>query len=100
MQHIKEENVVKEELQFVNDATQFHTFEKVQYTMPQIPRIKECPTRYMTPFATIMEPWETFVSKVIKCSSVQTRLPMRVKASKVEPKGWGDNGIMVTLANL
>jgi len=56
MQQNEEENVVKEELQFANDVTQFHTLKKVQYIMPQIPKTKERPTRYMTPFATIMEP--------------------------------------------
>jgi len=36
----------------------------------------------------------------MKQPNVQVRLPMRVEPSKVEPKGWGDNAIIVALANL
>jgi len=55
-QQNEEENVVKEELQFANDATQFHTFKKVKYIMPKIPKTKEQPARYMTPSTRIMAP--------------------------------------------
>jgi hypothetical protein len=56
MQQNEEENVAKEKLQFANDAMQFHTSKRIQYIMPQIPKIEEQPARYMTPSATIMEP--------------------------------------------
>ncbi len=68
--------------------------------MPQIPKTKEQPTRYMAPFATIMEPQGTFINRAMKQLNVQVRLPMRVEPSKVEPKGWGDNAITIALANL
>ncbi len=68
--------------------------------MPQIPKTKERLARYMTPFATIMEPQGTFINRAMKQPSVQMRLPMRVEPSKVEPKGWGDNAITIALANL
>jgi len=39
-------------------------------------------------------------NKVVKRPSVQMRLPMKAKLSKVKPKGWGDNAITITFANL
>jgi hypothetical protein len=41
MQHNEEENVVKEELQFVNNAVQFHTPKRVKYIIPRISRTKK-----------------------------------------------------------
>jgi hypothetical protein len=41
MQHSEEKNVVEEELLFANDVMQFHTPERVQYTMLRIPKIEE-----------------------------------------------------------
>ncbi len=68
--------------------------------MPKIPKTKEQPARYMTPSTRIMAPQETFINRAMKQPNVQVRLPMRVEPSKVEPKGWGDNAIIVALANL
>jgi hypothetical protein len=34
--------------------------------MPRIPRIEEWPTRYNTPFVTIMEPWGAFAGRAMK----------------------------------
>jgi hypothetical protein len=55
--------------------------------MPIIPKIKEWPTRYKMPSASIMEPWEAFTGKVMKRSNVQVRLLMKAKPLEVEPKG-------------
>ncbi len=55
--------------------------------MPIIPRIEEWLAKYKTPSTSIMEPQETFTSKAMKRSSVQVRLLMRAKPSKVEPNG-------------
>jgi hypothetical protein len=41
MQHNEEKNVIEEELQFANDAMQFHTPKRVRYVMPRIPKIEE-----------------------------------------------------------
>ncbi len=72
---------------FISDVVQFHTSEKIQYTMPIIPRIEEWLAKYKTPSTSIMEPQETFTSKAMKRSSVQVRLLIRAKPSKVEPNG-------------
>jgi hypothetical protein len=64
--------------------------------MPRIPKTKEWPTKYKTPFVTIMEPWKAVTNKVMRRSSVRTRLPIKAEPPKVEPKGWGDNVFMVT----
>jgi hypothetical protein len=44
-----------------------------------------------------MEPQETFTSRAMRQSNVQTRLAMKAKPSKIEPEGWGDNAHKVTL---
>jgi len=41
MQHNEDQNVVEGELSFASDAMQFHTLERVQYSMLRIPMIKE-----------------------------------------------------------
>jgi hypothetical protein len=56
MRHNEDENVVEGELAFASDVAQFHTLERIQYTMPRIPRIEEQLIGYMTPFVAIMEP--------------------------------------------
>ncbi len=66
MQQNEEENVIEEELLFVNDATQFCTLEIVQYIMPKIPKIEEWPIGYMTLSIIIMQPQETFTSKAMR----------------------------------
>jgi hypothetical protein len=66
MQQIIFFNVVKEELLFVNDATQFCILKVVQYIMPKIPKIEEQPTRYMTLSIVVMEPQEAFTGRVMK----------------------------------
>jgi len=48
----------------------------------------------------VMEPQETFTSKVMKQPNVRTRLPMTAKPLRVEQKGWGDSAIKVTFINL
>ncbi len=68
--------------------------------MPKIPKIKEWLTRYKTSFMEVMEPQETFTSKVMKQPNVRTRLPMTAKPLRVEQKGWGDSAIKVTFINL
>ncbi len=70
MQQNGNENVAEGEQAFTSDAMQFHTLEIVQYTMPRIPKTKEWPARYKTPFVTIMEPWKAVANKVMKRSSV------------------------------
>jgi hypothetical protein len=41
MQQNEENNVIEEELLFVNDATQFYIPNKIQNIMPRIPKTKE-----------------------------------------------------------
>ncbi len=41
MQLNENENLVEGELAFASDVAQFHTSEKIQYTMPRVPRIDE-----------------------------------------------------------
>jgi hypothetical protein len=65
--------------------------------MSRIPKTKEQPTAYKTLFVTIMEPWETFNGKAMRQPNVQAKLLMKAKPLKVEPRGWGDNVIKVTL---
>ncbi len=66
MQQNEDENVIEGELPFASDVKQFHTLEKVQYTMPRIPRTKEQPTRYRTLSKVIMKPQETFINRTMK----------------------------------
>jgi hypothetical protein len=66
--------------------------------MTRIPRTEERPVKYMMSSAKIMEPWEAFTNRAMRQPSVRMRLPMKAKPLKVEPKGWGDNVIRVTLA--
>ncbi len=69
MQQSEEENVVEEKLLFVNDAIQFCTLEIIQYIMPKIHKI-EWPTGYMTLSIVVMEPQESFTSRVMKQLSI------------------------------
>ncbi len=91
MQQNEDENAVKGKQVFTSDAMQFHTPQRVQYTMLKIPKTKEWPTRYKTQFVTIMELRETFINRVMKQFNVQKRLPMKVEPPQVEPKGHGNN---------
>jgi hypothetical protein len=52
----EDENIMEGELLFTSDAKQFHTLEKIMYTMPRIPMTKERPARYRTSSVTIMKP--------------------------------------------
>jgi hypothetical protein len=47
-----------------------------------------------------MEPCETFTSRAMRRPNILKRLSLRAIPPKVEPKGWGDNIIKVTLTNL
>jgi hypothetical protein len=83
-------------LPFVSDASHFHILEKIQYTMLRIPRRKEWLAKYMMPFAEVMEPWDTFISRTMRQPDVRTRLSIRAEPSEVKPKGWGDNALKDT----
>jgi hypothetical protein len=96
MQQNEDENVIKGELPFASDAKQFHTLEKLQHTMPKIPRTKEQLARYKMLSIAIMKPQETFIDKAMRQPSVRMKLPIKVDTLKVEPKGWGDNALEVT----
>jgi hypothetical protein len=50
--------------------------------MTRIPKTKEWPTRYMTPFVTIMEPRETFIGRAMRRSNVRARLLIKAKHRK------------------
>jgi hypothetical protein len=91
-------NVIKGELPFVNDASHFHILTKIQYTMLKIPQTEEWLVEYKMPFAKIMEPWDTFIGKVMRQPNVQTRLLIRAEPSEVKLEGWGDNALKGTRA--
>jgi hypothetical protein len=42
-------------------------------------------------FVAIIEPWETFICRVIWWPNISVRLLMKVRPPNVEPKGWGNN---------
>jgi hypothetical protein len=86
MQQNENENVMEGELLLANDVAKFHILERIQYTMPRIPKIEERLARYKTFSIAIMEPQETFIGKTMKQFSVRARLPMRAKLPEVEPK--------------
>jgi hypothetical protein len=91
MQQNENKNVMEGELLFASDATKFHTLERIEYTMPRIPKIEERPAGYNMLIVAIMDPQEAFVGKMMKQSSVQVKLPMRAKLPEVELEEWGDN---------
>ncbi len=47
-----------------------------------------------------MEPWKTITNIAMKQPNVQTMLLMKVESLEVEPKGWGNNAMKVTLTYL
>jgi hypothetical protein len=40
-----------------------------------------------------MEPWETFIDRMMRQPNIQTRSPMKVEPSEVDLEGWGNNAI-------
>jgi hypothetical protein len=65
--HLNEEkNVVEEKLPLFNDGAQFHTLKIIRYIVSRIPRIEEWLERYRMLFVAIIEPWETFICRVIR----------------------------------
>jgi hypothetical protein len=91
MQQNEEEIVV--ELQFVNDTAWFHIPKRVQYTMQKIFRIEEWCIRYKMSSASNMEPWEAFLSRMMRQPNIWARLPLSIEPLEVKPEGWGDNAI-------
>jgi hypothetical protein len=100
MQQNENKNVMEGELLFASDATKFHTLERIEYTMPRIPKIQERPAWYNMLILAIMEPQETFIGRMMKRSSVQARLPMKAKLPEVELEKWGDNAPNVNPTDL
>jgi hypothetical protein len=55
--------------------------------MLRIPMIEERLVKYMMPFTTIMEPWETFTDRIMKQPNIQRRMLLRAILPKIEPEG-------------
>lgn len=51
-------------------------------------------------FATIMEPWETFIGRAMKQPCIWMKLSMKKIPLDIEPKGWENNANKVTLVDL
>jgi hypothetical protein len=50
--------------------------------MQRIPRIEERPIGYRMPFATIMEPWESFTGRAMKRPHVLSKVANEGRTSK------------------
>jgi hypothetical protein len=72
---------------------QFYILERVQYIVQKISRTQEQPIVYKMLFVTNMEPWETFIDRMMRQPNIQTRSPMKVEPSEVDLEGWGNNVI-------
>jgi hypothetical protein len=47
-----------------------------------------------------MEPQEAFIGRTLMWPNIRKKLSLKVVPLKVEPKGWKDNVIKVTLVNM